>query len=128
MPTGRYQKDCSRITKQLTKVRGEEKSFPFCMREKIMKRVNVCGVPEEAIKEGRCDACGTSVCDMMDDSLFVDKRVYDYAKRNKMPCFCGHYYRMFQGQNFSEHIKKNGMLEKVPKYIRNYIAALDVSK
>lgn len=46
-----------------------------------MRKVNVCGVPEEEFKNGKRNKCGRSVCDMSQDRL-IDERLYNYARKH----------------------------------------------
>lgn len=84
-----------------------------------MKRVNICGIPEEELKDGVCDACN-SHCQITEEYL-VEKRVYDYAKKYYRKSLTVSKYPMFRQDEFVEQIQSSGKLEKAPKYIQNFV-------
>ena len=84
-----------------------------------MRLVNTCGVVKEQFIGGKCNACGRSECDMSDDRL-IDERIYNYARKyTKLPG------GMFNVECFINGMRENGRLEKAPKYIIDYVSAVE---
>ena len=80
-----------------------------------MRKMNVCGVPEEEFRDGKCNKCGRSVCDMSPDRL-IDERLYNYARKHLlMPS------GMFVDHTFVFLVKERGLLAKAPKYVQKFV-------
>lgn len=79
-----------------------------------MIKVNNCGISKDKFVDGWCKAC-SSTCEM-NESLMVDKRIFDYAKRHGI-LSCG----MFSESNFKKYFANHPCIEQEPKYIQNYL-------
>ncbi len=84
-------------------------------------RCNICGIPEDKWKSGRCYECGNGrYCDMTPD-MIIDQRIYTWCDKHDQI-----EYRSVNKDSLHNKVKK--MLaegKKVPRYIQQYAGVLE---
>ena len=84
-------------------------------------RCNTCGVLESEIHFGVCDYCpGDTYCTMIEKD-FIEKRVYDYAKKHNL---LTHWFKMdmFTPEDIRQKMEYPKISGAVPKYFRDAIS------
>ena len=84
-------------------------------------RCNTCGVPESEIHFGVCDYCpGDTYCTMIEKD-FIEKRVYDYAKKHNL---LTHWFKMdmFIPEDIRQKMESPKVAGLVPKYFREAVS------
>lgn len=83
---------------------------------------NVCGIPEEKWKDGKCAECKHQ-CDMT-PSVIIEQRVYDY---------CASHWMLGPGETFSlpqvfKKLEKKSLYSSIPSYLRKTITELALAQ
>ena len=84
-------------------------------------RCNTCGVPESEIHFGVCDYCpGDTYCTMIEKD-FIEKRVYDYAKKHNL---LTHWFKMdmFIPEDIRQKMESPKVAGLAPKYFREAVS------
>lgn len=83
-------------------------------------RCNTCGVPESEIKDGVCDYCpGDTYCTMTEKD-FIEKRVYDYARKHNLLTHLK--MDMFVPADIRQKMESPKISGAVPKYFRDAVS------
>lgn len=83
-------------------------------------RCNTCGVPESEIYFGVCDYCpGDTYC-TMNEKDFIEKRVYDYAKKHNLLTHLK--MDMFVPADIRQKMESPKVAGLAPKYFREAVS------
>ncbi|WP_097005333.1 hypothetical protein [Lacrimispora amygdalina] len=90
------------------------------------EKVNICGISENNFDpDGWCRKC-KNTCEMI-PQVMIDKKVYEYAKRNGIikGNILGTYTSMFSNSEFVNYFRDEKKYKRAPEYVKKYLKALE---